>query len=941
MSEKKEQIPPIPKPRQFRTTSNSNTKHTVPVHILDESLTVTSNQDQKSQPLTPGAEGTSVDTDSNQRDPPSGPSTNKGKLQIFDLDESTTNPAHVDEHTKATSSSNAENTHSDSHGNLRRGAKVNDDKSDSDGIDPETFENIFRLNKKDSDNALLRTGTEDKVGHQEDIDNVHKGQSDYDPDGIDSGPASQFRPRPTGRHKKTEERCEGNPDLSRSSVREKHNFFKSVIEKQVSETEPKAILRPKKQKPSFRGDQRQSGIGQSRKTDDADNIDAGPALLSRELPKVVQQENRGDIDRSSMTLTDKKAFFASMIDKQASDVVDSQASDVVQRPKRCEPLVQSKRISTDNKAARYEREGNLLCETKDSYAKIWISESGNRMSEDMKAYLKKSNAMVTVAIDFGTTFSGCVFSMRDNPGKIYILNAQGGASSKVPTAILYDPRRKMHSFGYEALEHYASISSADERYIWRLFEQFKMKLFTRNTSISKNFEIKDNHGKTKLALDIFADALRYMAEHIKKEIHARVPGFDDDIHWVITVPAIWSTMSRTFMRVAAQKAGIQNERLSLALEPEAAAICCKCESSLELQAGKRFMIVDIGGGTTDIAVCEVNEGTSLKELHQPSGGDFGGINVDQKFIELFIEIFGEDVLTEFKDKQTKSYMEMMADFELKKRLFEGTNTCQIKVDPILLEMCNKSTGIDVVSIMKESPLSQRVEWKFGKLILRTETVKCFFDVVIDKILEAIKCILAKVEKIDTIILVGGFSESPYLCSRLEKNFPGKISKVEDPVLAVIKGAVLIGRDPYAIASRVCEYTYGIAGTMKYKSHHPGKNRFDLNGVAMCDNCFFKHIEIGTEVSVHDEENAVEHEYFPSTGVQTQAILEVYASTDKDPEYIDDTCHLVGFIKVDIDPRGDFWAKILVKMFFGGTEIKVVITDVKNGKVQRGSVDFWG
>ena len=47
------------------------------------------------------------------------------------------------------------------------------------------------------------------------------------------------------------------------------------------------------------------------------------------------------------------------------------------------------------------------------------------------------------------------------------------------------------------------------------------------------------------------------------------------------------------------------------------------------------------------------------------------------------------------------------------------------------------------------------------------------------------------------------------------------------MLAVIKGAVLIGRDPYAIASRVCEYTYGIAGTMKYKSHHPGKNRFDL------------------------------------------------------------------------------------------------------------------
>ncbi|KAH3736517.1 hypothetical protein DPMN_043087 [Dreissena polymorpha] len=284
---------------------------------------------------------------------------------------------------------------------------------------------------------------------------------------------------------------------------------------------------------------------------------------------------------------------------------------------------------------------------------------------------------------------------------------------------------------------------------------------------------------------------------------------------------------------------------------------------------------------------------------------------------------------------------MMEDFELKKRLFKGTNTCQIKVDPILLELCKKGTGIDEVSIMKKSSLSKKFEWKFGKLILSTEIMKCFFEVAIDKILEAINCILAKVERIDSIILLGGFSESPYLCSRLEKGFPGKISKVENPVLAVLKGAVLIGRDPYAIASRVCEYTYGIAGTMKYKPHHPEKNRFYLNGVKMCDHCFYKHIEIGTEVSVHDEENAVEHEYFPTTGDQTQAILEVYASTDKDPEYIDDSCHLVGFIKVDIDPKGDFWAKILVKMFFGGTEIKVVITDVKNGKVQRGSVDFWG
>ncbi|KAH3736518.1 hypothetical protein DPMN_043088 [Dreissena polymorpha] len=100
-----------------------------------------------------------------------------------------------------TSSCNAENTHSDSHGKRRRGAKVNDCKSDSDGIDPETLNNSLRLNKKNSDSALLLSGAENKVGTQEEKDNEHKGRSYNDPDSIYRGWASQILPKPTGRQK--------------------------------------------------------------------------------------------------------------------------------------------------------------------------------------------------------------------------------------------------------------------------------------------------------------------------------------------------------------------------------------------------------------------------------------------------------------------------------------------------------------------------------------------------------------------------------------------------------------------------------------------------------------------------------------------------------------------------------------------------------------------
>ncbi|KAH3740950.1 hypothetical protein DPMN_047667 [Dreissena polymorpha] len=81
MSQKKEHILPILRPRPFRPSRNLNTKHIVPVHRIGESRTGISIQDQESQPLPAVAEGTSVDTDNDRRDPPAGPSTNTGKVK--------------------------------------------------------------------------------------------------------------------------------------------------------------------------------------------------------------------------------------------------------------------------------------------------------------------------------------------------------------------------------------------------------------------------------------------------------------------------------------------------------------------------------------------------------------------------------------------------------------------------------------------------------------------------------------------------------------------------------------------------------------------------------------------------------------------------------------------------------------------------------------------
>jgi len=333
---------------------------------------------------------------------------------------------------------------------------------------------------------------------------------------------------------------------------------------------------------------------------------------------------------------------------------------------------------------------------------------------------------------------------------------------------------------------------------------------------------------------------------------------------------------------------------------------------------------------------------SLKELHPPTGGDFGGTAVDNKFKGLLTRIFGADILYKFKQKYMREYFEIMADFELKKKVFDGTGTIVMKFSVDLLQFYENEVGMSIQECLRQSNFVDQIEFKKGKIVIAEEIVVGLFEEPVDKIIQTTQDLLNKVDNIDQIVTVGGFSQSPYLQSQLKIHFGNILYMPEDPSLAVLKGAVMFGFNPTSIVSRVCKKTYGIARMMKFKPHHPAKKKRLLDGVEYCDDLFCKHIEIGTPVKVGDEISAKEHEYFPTVVEMKQAVLEVYASNTRNPQFIDDEgCELVGLIKIDLDTKGDIWSKVLVKMIFGGTELKVKVTDVKNNTVQIAAVDFLG
>jgi hypothetical protein len=66
--------------------------------------------------------------------------------------------------------------------------------------------------------------------------------------------------------------------------------------------------------------------------------------------------------------------------------------------------------------------------------------------------------------------------------------------------------------------------------------------------------LQADEGGSMLALTVFSDVIRCLKENIIEHIQKlKVDVIDEDVRWVITVPAIWSDEARKFMIKAAIK----------------------------------------------------------------------------------------------------------------------------------------------------------------------------------------------------------------------------------------------------------------------------------------------------------------------------------------------------------------------------------------------------
>lgn len=576
----------------------------------------------------------------------------------------------------------------------------------------------------------------------------------------------------------------------------------------------------------------------------------------------------------------------------------------------------------------------------------------------------RSEYLIVAAIDFGTAFSGYAFSKVDefkkDPLKVSANTWCGSRalmSTKTSTCALFDKNKTFHSFGYEAEDKYADLSLDNEAEDWYFFQRFKMTLFDKLT-LKRRFLLEDVKGRKMPALDVFSACIKYLKEHLEVTCRRAVPDLRaGDIRWVLTVPAIWNDASKQFMREAAEKAGIDSDSLLIALEPEAASICCRylpmntfkgvSSGFIPFAPGSKYLVFDAGGGTIDITVHQIQPENTLKELYKANGGNWGGTYVDRAFRDLLSDIVGNDVMDSFVEGKTSDYFDLFREFEVKKRNFDNKMSDKItfKVPIALNEEFKAKHKIDIKEhLQAKRKYDGKITWVSDKLRMDAVTAKGLFKDACDSIALHLQDLFQRgeVEDVPCILMVGGFSESPMLQEAIKSCMPGKkIIVPAEPGLAVLKGAVIFGHDPTVIRERRCRFTYGVRTSYRFESgKHPESKKFrGDDGNDYCGDIFDRHVEIGKPVV--SGESQAERSYLPSKKDAKELSFPVYASDQSCPIYTTDpSCKMLGNIIVALEGYG-MDRPVKIHMTFGDTELHVEAVEKNTGRKTKAKFDFLG
>lgn len=345
------------------------------------------------------------------------------------------------------------------------------------------------------------------------------------------------------------------------------------------------------------------------------------------------------------------------------------------------------------------------------------------------------------------------------------------------------------------------------------------------------------------------------------------------------------------------------------------------------------------GGTIDITVHEIQENHYLKELHKATGGGWGGNRVDENFTGFLKEIFGDGVWDEYVKNHPTELQNIMYNFSLQK--------CSARREAVYIHCYYNLTRVassekDISHFFKKA---KGAAWCDGMIMITYEKMKSFFDYSIKNIICALREILdkPKIAKVKYILLVGGFASSIILRDAISQAFGEKyhIFCPLEAQVAVAKGAVLFGVNPYIVASRVSARTYGVAITQKFDAtvHDFRKKRVSkADGYIYAVDIFKKLVGIEESVDINE---VAHYSFHPTEPDQTSTLFSFHGTEKQDALYVDEEGieHLGSCTVPMPDTRLGRKRELKLDIKFGLTEFKATCTDVSSNESRTVMIDF--